>query len=48
MEITHGTSTLIRTLSNKFSQKAKDYYANNSILMIGDQTPVALMFVFDK
>ena len=48
VEIAHGTSTLIRTLSNKFSQKAKDYYANNSILMIGDQTPVALMFVFNK
>ena len=49
VEIAHGTSTLIRTLSsNKFNQKAKDYYANNSILMIGDQTPVALMFVFDK
>ena len=48
VEIAHGTSTMIRTLSNKFSQKAKDYYANNSILMIGDQTPVALMFVFNK
>ena len=47
VELAHGTSTTIRTLS-QLSDAAKNYYANNSILMIGDHSPVALMFVFEK
>ena len=46
VQLAHRTSTTIITLPN-MSDKAKDYFANNSILIIGDHTPVALMFVFE-
>ena len=47
VELAHGTSTTIHTLS-QLSDTAKNYYTNNSILMTGDHSPVALMFVFEK